>query len=279
MARVGHHGRVSDERSVFAGSMPEYYDRYFVPAVFRPYAVDLVGRLSVQSAAAVLELACGTGVLTSELRRRLPDSVRLVATDINPPMLDIARANLTDVSAIEWQTADCSALPFADASFSAVVCQFGFMFPPDKSAVVREARRVLTHGGLLAFNVWDSMEHNRYAAVVQETTASFFREDPPDFFNLPHGFGDAAFWDDLLRRNGFRRPHIELVARELVSDRAEHLALGMLRGTPMSTQIRQRNGNLEEIVSAVGAALGALGGSAPFRGSMRALVVTATVEQ
>ena len=80
--------------------MPEYYDRYFVPAVFQPYATELAGRLAARAPAAVLEVACGTGVLSRELRRALADSARLVATDINPPMLDIARATSTHLPAI-----------------------------------------------------------------------------------------------------------------------------------------------------------------------------------
>src|SRR4051794_35328232 len=151
---------MAESSSVFAGSIPELYDRCLGPFLFQPYAEDLARRVAELASGPVLEIACGTGILTRQLRARLAPDVRLLATDLNQPMIDQARARLADVSGIEWQQADSTALPFESASFGAVVGQFGLMFPPDKQAALREARRVMPAGGLLAFNVWDSLAHN-----------------------------------------------------------------------------------------------------------------------
>lgn len=78
---------MSDQHAAFIGSIPENYDRYLGPALFEPYAADMVERLKVSEGASVLELACGTGIVTRRLRDWLPSGLRLVATDLNEAML------------------------------------------------------------------------------------------------------------------------------------------------------------------------------------------------
>ncbi len=134
---------MEEKNARFDGSIPENYDHYLGSVLFEPYAVDLAGRLDPETTANVLELACGTGILTRQLRRRLSASSRLVATDLNDPMLQYARAKSDQNEGIEWKQADASALPFPDGSFDLVVCQFGLMFVPDKFAALREMHRVL----------------------------------------------------------------------------------------------------------------------------------------
>src|SRR5437870_8968818 len=132
----------------FTGSVPAFYDRCLGPVLFEPYANDLVARLDVGDDQRVLELACGTGIVTRRLREALPESATLVATDLFDAMLVHARSVVPDAG-IEWQQADAQDLPFADGSFDTVVCQFGLMFLPDKVRGFREARRVLRDGGSL----------------------------------------------------------------------------------------------------------------------------------
>jgi len=180
----------------FVGSIPENYDRYLGPAHFEPFANDLAGRVAAaRPQGAVLEIACGTGIVTKQLRARLPSTVRLVATDLNQPMLDHARAKLADAS-IEWQQADAMALPFEASSFGAVACGFGVMFMPDKSLAFRESRRVLITGGAFVFNVWDGFEGNECSRVAFDAIRTFFGGDAPAFMKIPFGFNDR----DLIRR-------------------------------------------------------------------------------
>src|SRR6185312_3239718 len=132
---------------VFAGSIPQLYERYLVPLIFDCYAQDLAARVTKTGARKLLETATGTGVVTRALAARLPDDARIVATDLNPPMLEQAKARLAGDGRIEWKQADALALPFADRSFDAVICQFGAMFFPDKVQGYKEAYRVLKPGG------------------------------------------------------------------------------------------------------------------------------------
>src|SRR4051812_32447630 len=116
---------------LFAGSIPEIYDRFLVPLIFEPHARDLACRVAETAPGDVLETAAGTGALTRELVRCLPQAY-IVATDLNQPMLDHAAARQPCGSRVVWRQADALALPFDDGSFDAVACQFGVMFLPDK---------------------------------------------------------------------------------------------------------------------------------------------------
>src|SRR6187200_2396043 len=154
-----------DIDKVFAGSIPQLYDEYFVPLIFEPYAIDLSARAAARRPGRVLEIAAGTGAVTRHLAADLPAASAIVATDLNPGMIARAR-EVGAARPVEWQTADAMQLPFADATFDAVVCQFGVMFFPDRSAAYAEARRVLRPGGAFLFNAWDRIEANEFADVV-----------------------------------------------------------------------------------------------------------------
>ena len=106
------------------------YQDLLVPLIFAPYAADLATRLTALPSGSVLELAAGTGAATRELAARLAPDVELVATDLNQAMLAVAQQRGTSRT-VAWRQADAMALPFADASFDAVACQFGVMFFPD----------------------------------------------------------------------------------------------------------------------------------------------------
>lgn len=167
-----------DSDKAFARSIPDLYQRYLVPLIFEPYAVDLVDRIASRSLDSVLELAAGTGVVTRRLASVLPEGVSIVATDLNPPMLDLA-SKIGTARHVEWRQADAMQLPFANGMFDAVVCQFGVMFFPDRSKAFAEARRVLRPGGGLIFNAWDRIEENEFADTVTTAVGALFPDDPP----------------------------------------------------------------------------------------------------
>jgi SAM-dependent methyltransferase len=266
---------MSEANARFQGTIPEIYDRHLGSVIFEPYAADLARRMAVHADGPVLETAWGTGILTQQLRAHLAPATQLVATDLNEPMIDYARSKLSGAEQIDWQQADAAALPFPGASFAAVVCQFGVMFVPDKQAAFREARRVLTEGGLLAFNVWDSFEHNSFGRIAHETIGGFFPADPPNFYLAPLGFHDPDALRRLLAANGFGKVELEWVTLEARSTSAKLFAVGLVKGNPVSIAIQERGAQLDAIVEAVAAALVRVGGDNPFRSTMQALVVTA----
>jgi SAM-dependent methyltransferase len=227
---------------VFAGSIPELYEQYLVPLIFQPYAADLSARLAARAPRRVLEIAAGTGVVTRALSTVLPDPVSIVATDLNPAMLDHAAA-LGTAHPVEWRQADAQHLPFADESFDAVVCQFGVMFFPDQSKAHAEVRRVLKAGGTFAFNVWDRIEENEFAHVITETLAIMFPNDPPRFLaRTPHGYHDRTLIERDLKLGGFSAiAEIVTLTHRSRAASAEIPAIAYCHGTPLRNEIEARD--------------------------------------
>lgn len=267
---------MNNQNVQFAGSIPEFYDRHLGQVIFEPYARDMAQRVAGSvSSGPVLETACGTGILTAHLRKLLPDAAELIASDLNQAMIDFARSKQDIPSTIEWKQADAAALPFSDRSFSAVVSQFGMMFIPEKSAAIKQGKRVLMEGGLFAFSVWDSLEHNHFGRTAHEVITSFFDSDPPTFYQIPFGFHDPDPWLNLLRKEGFNNPEAHLVSFEARSDSAESFAVGLVQGNPTSIAIQDRGLSFDSIVSAVRDALIRIGGDHPFHSPMQAYVFIA----
>jgi SAM-dependent methyltransferase len=261
--------------SEFTGSIPVIYDRCLGPVLFEPYAADLVGRVQTRDDLRTLELACGTGILTRRLREALPMSTTLVATDLNEAMLAYARAAVTDPG-IQWRTADAQALPFADASFDVVVCQFGFMFLPDKPQGFREARRVLATGGTLLANVWHSMDANPFARAMQTRLARLYPDDPPRFLETPYGYHDPNRLRADMVEGGWQKVQLEDVQRQSVSPSAADLMTGFVRGSPLNHELVRRGANLDAIVDELVEAVIPVDGERPFTATLAATVITAT---
>jgi SAM-dependent methyltransferase len=265
---------VSAIDKVFAGSIPKIYQSLMVPLIFEPYAADMADRVAAISPSRVLEIACGTGVVTRALDEALDDDVTIVATDLNPAMLEEARAQGTG-RGVDWRTADAMSLPFADASFDCVVCQFGAMFFPDKPHAFAEARRVLAPGGVFLFNVWDRIEANDFAHVIAQALAALFPKDPPKFMErTPHGYHDIAAVRRDLASGGFAEADIETLAARSRAPTAHDPAFAYCQGTPWRSEIEMR-GSLEEATRSSERAIASRFGAGPVDGKIQAHVVTA----
>jgi SAM-dependent methyltransferase len=260
----------------FAGSIPRLYDEYLVPLIFAPYARDLAKRVAARTPRSVLEIAAGTGVVTRAMRERLPATAAIVATDLNQAMLDTA-ARIGSAGAVEWRQADAMALPFGDASFDAVVCQFGAMFFPDKAKAFAESRRVLRPGGLFLFNAWDRIATNEFADVVTDAVAALFPDDPPRFLaRTPHGYHDVRVIEHDVRAAGFdAAPRIETITERSRAPTPRHPAIAYCEGTPLRSEIEARAADrLAEAVDAGAAAIARRFGSGAVDGKVQAHVVT-----
>lgn len=268
----GHPGGVSGASAGFTG--PQYYDGCLGPVWFDAFAVDLVRRLAEHPPGGVLEIACGTGMVTRTLRERISPSLRLVATDLSKTMLDYARAKLDGLHGIEWREADAMKLPFEDREFGAVVCGFGLMFAPDRQAALREARRVLAEGGILLFNVWDRIEENRHALVNAAMVEAMFPGDPEMRFRIPYDMHDPNLLRRLLAGARFRETRIE--TKRITIERADprSIAIGLIRGTPRSALLEKRGVSLDLAIHKLTEALAKAGGD-PYRGQAQAVIVEA----
>ena len=262
----------SDKR--FDGSIPALYEEYLVPLIFAPYAADLVRRVAGLKPRRILEIAAGTGVVTRALSDALPDA-DIIATDLNPAMLEQARATGT-ARPVEWRQADAMALPFGDAEFDAVVCQFGAMFFPDKPRAYAETRRVLKPGGTFLFNVWDRIDENDFAAAIGDALARVFPGDPPRFMaRTPHGYHDLATIRRDLAAGGFANsPRIETIAQRSIAASARDVALAYCQGTPWRNEIEAREpSKLEAATDAAAAEIARRFGNGVVDGKIQAHVI------
>jgi ubiquinone/menaquinone biosynthesis C-methylase UbiE len=226
---------------VFAGSIPENYDRYLVPLIFESYARDIARRAAALSPKAVLETAAGSGAVTRALAPGLSPDASYVVTDLNQPMLDYAATRQEQDNRIAWRKADAQALPFEDAAFDLVCCQFGVMFFPDRPSAYREARRVLKPGGCFLFNAWDRIEENVFADDVTNALAEFFPGDPPRFLaRTPHGYHDTALIRSDLAKAGFSNVTIETRAEQSRAPSPRLPAIAYCQGTPLRNEIEAR---------------------------------------
>jgi SAM-dependent methyltransferase len=194
-------------------------------------------------------------------------------------MLDRAAA-IGTAQPVQWRQADAMQLPFDEASFDIVVCQFGVMFFPDKARAFAQARRVLRPGGVFLFNAWDRIEDNEFADVVTAALVPLFPADPPRFLaRTPHGYHDeAAIRRDLIQGGFTAPPQIDTVADRSRAVAPLMPAMAYCQGTPLRNEIEARAGaTLAQATAAGAAAIEARFGSGAVDGKIQARVVAARV--
>lgn len=260
---------------IFAGSIPAIYDQYMVPLVFAPYAKLVAERAAEFQPQRILETAAGTGVVTDELHRALPES-GIVATDLNAPMLEQAARRIS-ASNVRFQPADAQALPFNDNSFDLVVCQFGVMFFPDKVRANAEARRVLRDGGRYMLVIWDRIEHNLATMAAGRAVGDLFPGDAVRFYErVPFRYHDVGQIEHDLLAAGFTDIEYETVELHSRAASARDAAIALVQGTPVRSDIEQIDpAMLGRATEAAEAALRQYEGPGGFDALMSARLVTA----
>jgi SAM-dependent methyltransferase len=197
-----------------------------------------------------------------------------VATDLNEPMTAYAQSAVP-APGIVWQQADAQALAFLDGSFDVVVCQFGFMFLPDKVQGFREARRVLCSDGVLLANVWQSMEANPAAGAIHASLAKLFPSDPPRFMETPYGYHDTERIRADMAAVGWTDVQLDDVPIQGLGPSAADFATGFARGSPLAHELTERDANVDDVTHSLTDALIPVGGEHPFKPRLAATVISA----
>lgn len=262
----------------FTGSIPENYDTYLGPLLFEFSAADMARRVAeaLRRPAKVLEVACGTGISTRHLANSLPNGTEILATDLNEAMLAHAEKVNGDLPGVTYSQADALDLPFEDASFDAVICQFGVMFFPDRTLGMSEMARVLKPEGVLALNVWDSFDQNPAVGVVDRVIKQFFETDPPRFLEVPFGLHDVEEGRKLFYDAGIETVDVTHVAESVEIGDYALPARGFITGNPTIIEVEQRASvDTDEIVAAAVEALDSEFGPAPAKLSFQEIVYVA----
>ncbi|WP_342331381.1 class I SAM-dependent methyltransferase [Pedobacter sp. FW305-3-2-15-E-R2A2] len=260
----------------FSGNIPINYEEHLGPLLFESYAIDMAERVRKLNPSAVLEIACGTGRVTNHLLKVLPEHATLVATDINPAMLSLAKEMVRETAGIKWQVADSMALPFGNDAFDCIVAQFGVMFYSDKVKAHHEAYRVLKNGGTMIFNSWNMMSANIAVQMVKELLDEYFPQNPPNFYDIPFSYFDTGLIKMDLSKGGFAHVETTLVKVNGYSPNAYSAAKGLLEGTPISVGITERNAEiLPELVEVLAERLTTHFGSKDLKVPLEAIVTVA----
>src|SRR5919106_2120986 len=185
----------------FGGSAPENYDRFFVPVIATPLATNLIDTAALRRGERVLDVACGTGVVTRLAAERVGDTGTVAGIDLNPGMLEVARSVTPSNMVIEWHQSSAEAMPLPDESFDVVLCQMGLQFVPDKPAALREMRRVLVRGGRLILNVPGPTP--RLFTIMGEALARHIGAEAAAFVNHVFSLHDTAGIQNLVSGAGF----------------------------------------------------------------------------
>lgn len=263
--------------SHFTNAVAQFYESTLVPLIFEPYADDLAARALALKPRAVLEVACGTGVVTRALAHALPGSTEITATDLNKAMVSHAEHVGTSRD-VTWRQANVMELPYDDDSFDVVVCQFAVMFFPDRVAAYEEIRRVLRPGGTFLYNLWNTIESNEFAAVVTDAMSALYPSDPPAFLaRTPHGHGRPTEIEADAKAAGFQQTQLAQSDHLSTAATPDLAAIAYCQGTPLRDEIEARDpGGLDRATQLAAEALRKRFGPGPIVGRLSAVVVSAS---
>ena len=200
------------ERSIGANPA-ENYQKFFVPAIGAPMAKDLIAIAGLQPGERVLDVACGTGVVTRLAAERVGTAGSATGLDIHPAMLAVAGSVTPPDMSINWQKANAESVPFPDGSFDVVLCQMGLQFVSGKLTALREMRRVLDVGGRAVINVPGPKPS--LFAIMTDALARYFGPEAAAFGDRVFSMHDVDALEELLRSAGFREAGVQWSLKNL----------------------------------------------------------------
>ena len=194
----------------FAGSIAENYHRYLVPAIFEPWAEDLVALAAPRPSDRVLDVACGPGVV-ARLAARRAGAGQVTGLDINPGMVALARS-LPPELGVSWREGSALQMPFADSSFDVVLCQQGVQFFSDRAAGLREMGRVLARDGRVVLAIWGPIERSPGFAALAAALGQHVSAGAAAAARSPFSLCSLDELRHLLEGAGWR--NVEIHSRE-----------------------------------------------------------------
>jgi SAM-dependent methyltransferase len=214
----------------------EVYEARFVPAIFGEWASHLVEAAGVVGGQAVLDVACGTGVVARTAADRMGGEGRVVGLDLNEGMLAVAGRLRPD---IEWRQGDAAELPFEAGSFDAVLCQAALMFFPDRVGALREMARVATPGATVAVQVWDRLEAQEGFGAMYGAFAEHLGPEAMELESAYWVLGDLDLVGSLFEAAGLRITGTRTRAGTVRFGSAEEAITTEIEATPLAHRIGQ----------------------------------------
>jgi len=215
------------------GTPGEIYEQHMVPAIFARWAPALVDAAHVRAGERVLDVACGTGVVTRLVAERVGPKGRVVGLDLNPGMLATAQTAASGLS-IEWHEGSALSMAVADATFDAVLCQQGLQFFPDRPSALREMRRVLRPSGRTAIAVWGELERNQIYAAFHAALQATVRSDLAELITAPFSWPSGTALKSAAEDVGFRNVRLSTRSLSMVLEGGLEQAIQSFAATPVA---------------------------------------------
>ena len=243
--------------TAYGGSAAEIYERHMVPAIFGPWAEDLLALAMPKPGERVLDVACGTGVVARLVAQRVGPSGTVVGLDLNPGMLAVARmAPPSQGGQIEWREGNVNAIPFPEATFDLALCQQGLQFFPDRPAALREIRRVLAPRGRLALSVWRPMQYSPGFAALFTALGRLIAPEAASIMQGPFALGSADDLHTLLATAGFGDVVVRPATKTLRFPSPEEFVQRYVAATPLAGMVAKASDDARAaLITEVGAAL------------------------
>lgn len=222
------------ERFQLSLDAAEVYESKFVPALFSEWAGWLVEAAAVRPGQAVLDVACGTGIVARTAAERLAGEGSVTGVDVNEAMLAVARRLRPDV---EWRQADAAQLPFADDSFDVVLCQASLMYFPDRARALSEMARVRRDDGTVAVQVWARLDDQPGYRPFVELVARHAGEQAIDLFSSYWVMGDLDLVRLLFDQAGLRIDDIDRRTGSVKFDSIDEFVRAEVEGSPLIERI------------------------------------------
>lgn len=233
----------------FTSQDAENYDYYLGPVMFEPYGQYLADQIDGANLKSVLELACGTGRVTSHIQQALPAGVEFWATDISSDMLDIAKRKLGS-DQIHFKTEDIQNLSFADYSFDLVICQFGMMFLPDKQKGFNEIYRVLKPGGKFFCFTWDDTSKNpMFNLLIKELMLPYFHDEDSSRLFTPFSLHNPEQLAEWMKNAGFTTGKTETIALNSPAAPVANIENGLYLKHPLGKTVKDKDAGAFEVVA------------------------------
>jgi ubiquinone/menaquinone biosynthesis C-methylase UbiE len=221
----------------YQGTAAENYQRFFVPVIGAPVADDLIAVAALQPGERVLDVACGTGVVSRLAAERVGAAGSVTGLDINPGMLAVAGSATPSRMSINWQQANAESIPFADSSFDVVLCQMGLQFVPGKLTALREMRRVLATGGRAVISVPGPKPS--VFAIMADALARHVGPEAASFADLVFSMHDVDELAELMRSAGFREVDVEANLKSLRLPAPADFLWQYIHSTPLAAATTQ----------------------------------------
>jgi ubiquinone/menaquinone biosynthesis C-methylase UbiE len=259
--------------TAYSGSAPENYERYFVPAIGGPLAVDLVDQAAPRPGERVLDVACGTGIVARLAAERVGPTGGVAGLDVNPGMLAVARAATPPGLSITWHEASAEAMPLADDAFDLVLCQVGLQFMRDKPGALREMRRVLAPGGRLCLNLPGPTP--RLFAIMDEELTRHISPATGQFVQAVFSLHDTDELRRLITDAGFHDVTVDAYIKTLRLPPPEKFLWEYVYSTPLGAMVGQAKDSLAALERDVVARWQAFAENGGLQSPVRMIIATA----